>query len=356
MNHVMLDDLYILNEVRMTLLTIQLVNEHVIDALDDVVNFRHNSDQQMLVPLLQCFRQDGVVGVSEGLLCNLQCLLKAYAFIGSQQTNQLRNRDNRMGIIQLNGIEISKMREIIAVNLFVILDDVLQGRRAEEILLLQAKLLTFICGVIRIQYTGNILCTVLFTYRCFIMLCIEFVEIEGRNRFCLPQTQVADVLGTITDNRQVIRYSADSLVSELNQNSLGIHADAPGIAETGPVIRSLHLETVLNVLLEQAVLVADAIAIQRQLQRCSGIQEAGCQTAQAAIAQRSILYFFQICQIQAALLKHLLNFIVDAQAQQVVVNRTSNQELRRHVVRMTRSRMQLLAFFPGICNLGHDRF
>ena len=111
------------------------------------------------------------------------------------------------------------------------------------------------------------------------MLCIEFVEIKGRNRFCLPQTQVADVLGAITDNRQVIRYSADSLISELDQNSLGIHADAPGIAETGPVIRSLHLETVLNVLLKQTVLVADAIAIQRQLQRCSGIQEAGCQTA-----------------------------------------------------------------------------
>lgn len=56
-NHIMLDNLDILNEVRIALLLIQLINKAVVDLLNDLINIRNDLDEQMLVPLLQCLRQ-----------------------------------------------------------------------------------------------------------------------------------------------------------------------------------------------------------------------------------------------------------------------------------------------------------
>ena len=67
-----------------------------------------------------------------------------------------------------------------------------------------------------------------------------------------------------------------------------------GVAVLQPVVRLLHLVTILNLLLEHAIAVADAAAVSRVPQGCQRIQEAGSQTSQAAISKSRVrLLVFQ---------------------------------------------------------------
>src|SRR6478736_5700145 len=58
----------------------------------------------------------------------------------------------------------------------------------------------------------------------------------------------------------------------------------PGIAEDVPAVRMLDLETVDKFLTEQAVLVVDAVAERRVVQRRERIEEARREAAEAAVA------------------------------------------------------------------------
>ena len=64
--------------------------------------------------------------------------------------------------------------------------------------------------------------------------------------------------------------------------------ELPGVAVDQPVIRLLNLAAVNNALAKHAVLVADAITNARQSHSSDGVQKAGRQPAQAAIAQSGI--------------------------------------------------------------------
>ena len=55
-----------------------------------------------------------------------------------------------------------------------------------------------------------------------------------------------------------------------------------------PVVRDLYLEAVFNQLLEQAVLVADAIAVERYVLRSRAVKEAGGKPSKAAVAERRV--------------------------------------------------------------------
>ena len=64
--------------------------------------------------------------------------------------------------------------------------------------------------------------------------------------------------------------------------------DEPGVAQAKPVVGQLHLLAVDDLLLEDAQLVADGVAGGGDLQGGHGVQIAGGQTAQTAVAQASV--------------------------------------------------------------------
>ena len=64
----------------------------------------------------------------------------------------------------------------------------------------------------------------------------------------------------------------------------------PGIAETEPFVRSFHLPAVANLLIEDAVLVANAIADGGNVECGKGIHEARGKTAEAAIAKARLSF------------------------------------------------------------------
>src|SRR5437660_9546638 len=67
--------------------------------------------------------------------------------------------------------------------------------------------------------------------------------------------------------------------------------ELPGVAEGEPIFRHFLLPAVDDYLLEQAEIVADAVAVSRNLQRRHAVHEAGGEPAEAAIAERGIRLF-----------------------------------------------------------------
>lgn len=117
--------------------------------------------------------------------------------------------------------------------------------------------------------------------------------------------------------------------------------DLPGRAEGEPVLRVLHLVALLaDLLLEDAVVVADAVARRGDVLRGERVQVARRESSQSAVAQGSVLllpltplfihHFSEdvlhgIPEIEQRLLVPVLNSQVD----QRVLQRSSHQELQR---------------------------
>ena len=75
--------------------------------------------------------------------------------------------------------------------------------------------------------------------------------------------------------------------------------DLPGIAEAQPVVGALLLPAIDDLLVEDAELVADAVAHRGNLERRQRIDEAGSEPPEAAIAQaRLLLELQQLVEIQ----------------------------------------------------------
>ena len=62
-----------------------------------------------------------------------------------------------MSIVELDLVFGSELRPIVLVVLFVSSDDVTDGGTAEEVLLLQTQFFSSLCGVIRVENTGDVL-------------------------------------------------------------------------------------------------------------------------------------------------------------------------------------------------------
>ena len=113
----------------------QLPAGESVDLPDDGGDFGRQGAQQGQVPLFEGLLHHGMVGVGEGLPGDGEGVLKAYAPV-LQQTDQLRNGEGRVGVVQLNGILRRKGGIILPVALFIIPQHVLQGSARKDVLLL----------------------------------------------------------------------------------------------------------------------------------------------------------------------------------------------------------------------------
>ena len=105
---------------------VHLCTELVVDALDDLVDPREEETEDGDIPLLECLCHDGVVGVSEGLLCDLPCLCPLDAVLVYQEPHELGDTDYRVCVVELDGVVFREIMQIVAVILLVSVDDILQ--------------------------------------------------------------------------------------------------------------------------------------------------------------------------------------------------------------------------------------
>ena len=198
-------------------------------------------------------------------------------------------------------------------------DHVLQRAGDEEELLLEAEGLALDHLVVRIEHLGDVLRMHLVLDRAVVVAVVEGGEIERLDRLGLPEAEVVAGADAVAEDGGVVGHALDDRVGNpahavaalLVGPGLGVAAelhvvgdfgpgDLPGVAEAQPFVGDLHLPAVLDGLVEDAELVADAVADGGHFERGQRIQVARGQPAQAAVAQAGFLLLLdQVVEVQA---------------------------------------------------------
>ena len=328
--------------------------ELLVNAADDIHDLGNHAAHQIQRPLFQGFAHDGVVGVGEGLLGDVEGIVKGHA-LRHQQADQLGDGHGGMGVVELHRVELGKAAQIITMGNFESAQHILQGRRGQHILLLDAQALTLPGGVVGVQDAGDVLGLVLGFQSPQVVLIVEGVEVQLLLGLALPQAQCAHVLGAVADDGNVVGNGQNGMVGELDLHGVVIAAEGPGVAELCPVVGVLHLTAVgVKALLEQAELVAQAVAGQGNVRGSGAVQEAGRQTAKAAVAQSVVLDVLENRQVNPVLGKQLLHLVQDAQVEQVGIHQTADQVLGGDVVGLAIGHTGLLGMAPIVGNGHHN--
>ena len=328
--------------------------EFLVNAADDVHDLGNHAAHQIQRPLLQRLAHDGVIGVGEGLLGDVEGVVKAHA-LQHQQTDQLGDGHGRMGVVELHRVELGKAAQVIAVGNFEGAQHILQGRGGQHILLLDAQTLALPGGVVGVQDAGDVLGLVLGVQGAQVVLIVEGVEVQLLLGLALPQAQRAHILGAVADDGNIVGNGQNGMVGELDLHGVVIAAEGPGIAELRPVVGVLHLTAVgVKALLEQTELVAQAVAGQGNVRGSGAVQEAGRQTAKAAVAQSVVLDVLENRQIDPVLGKQLLHLVQNSQIKQVGIHQTADQILGGDVVGLTIGHTGLLGMAPIVGNGHHN--
>ena len=209
----------------------------------------------------------------------------------NQQTHQLRDRQYRVGIIQVNR---GFLRQIGVgfVELVMAAQNILNGCRHQEVLLTQAQLPARIGRVIRIEHARYVFGVVFIFHRRKIVTLVKFTQVDFATRLRIPQPQGVGRIGIVARNNLVVGHGQNLFgLQPVRLFAFLLHAPAkthfvagvmafefPWVTVFQPVIRGLFLPAINNVLLEHAVVVANTITASGQRQRCQRIQEAGRKT------------------------------------------------------------------------------
>ena len=249
--------------------------------------------------------------------------------------------------------------------------------RDKQVLLLQAQQTAVLAGVVGVEDGADGLGLGALGVCQGVVAAVESLQIEVLlDRLSGPDAQLVDGLAGIAHDGDIIRDGQDILrvhraveraavllkaldvATKLDGHGLILTADLPGIAVGEPLVGSLDLAAVNDLLLKQAVAVAHAVAVAGNALGCHGIQEACGQTAQATVAQSRIgLLVLDDGQVEAHVVERLGDHVAHAKVEQVVVEQAADQKLDREVVHA------LLALGGGAgvalggngaCLLGHE--
>ena len=178
------------------------------------------------------------------------------------------------------------------------------------------------------------------------------MEVEGFTGFRPPEAQSVAGVHPVAEHWHIVG-DADGLfggdpahpvgtalvavalgvASEAHETGLLRLDDLPGPAALQPLVGDLHLPAVADQLVEDAELVADAVAGGGDLQGGEGFEEAGGQAPEAAIAQARLLLHLEdlLDVVDAELPQGLSGFLLDAEHEQVVAQLGADQELGREI-------------------------
>ena len=277
-----------------------------VDLLDDFEVTRQQFADELGRPYFQGFRKQGVASVVEGLVGDGPSGVPIVAVLVHENAHELRNADDRVGVVELEGDLVRERGQIrLVLARIEDADGVMDGGGHEEILLLQTQCLALRGGIFRIQDLGDVLRFDLRLDGVKILGLVEGEQIELVVALGGPQAQSVHTAGGIARNHVVDRHGAhgpgrlpyllavllDDFAAEGNLLVTVVIDMAPRLLVGEPVVRSLDLLAgLVKLLLENAVLVLDAITECRYAQGSKGIDEAGGQTTQTAVAEARLVF------------------------------------------------------------------
>eukprot|EP00047_Mylnosiga_fluctuans_P003292 m.228426 g.228426 ORF g.228426 m.228426 type:complete len:867 (+) comp11740_c0_seq1:45-2645(+) len=338
-----------------------VVKMAAIDLVDDHQVARQHALQQRHRPALEGLGQDGVVGVREGLAADVPGLGPRQALQVDQDAHELRNGQRGVRVVELDRALARELLEggalVLAVRgasaeVLVAADDVLQRRRHEEVLLLEAQLLALEDVVVGVEYTRDVLSQIAVDDGLDVVAVVEVRQIEAIRRTGRPQTHGVDGVIAVAGDGGVVRQGQHDLRAgplklaagepldvavEVDRQDVLRARDLPGIAVLEPVVGGLLLVTIADALLEDTILVADAVPVRGQRQRGHRVEEARSKATKTAVAEAGIdLNLLELLHLQAHLVESLGAQTTDAQVDHGIGERAAHVELQREVVHALR--------------------
>ena len=295
---------------------------------------------------------DRVVGEGDGLLGDPVGEVKVDALLVHEQTHELGAAH---GGVRVVGVDADVLAEVLPVGPELALvgaQDRLQAGRDEQVLLLEAQHAAVLAGVVGVEDRGDGLDVGAELVGAGVVAGVEGVEVEvlgvGLRR---PQAQLVHDLAAVADDGHVIGNGADNLSALLREPELAVllvaddlpakaheHGAAvlaglPGEPAREPVVGALDLAAALDVLAEEAVAVAHAVAVAGHALVGHGVEEARGEAPQAAVAQARVdLLAAEGLEVGAHGLDALGDHVANAEVDQVVVEQGAEKELEGEVV------------------------
>ena len=152
------------------------------------------------------------------------------------------------------------------------------------------------------------------------------------------------------------------VTAELDGLGKLVALDLPGEALAQPGVRLLDLVAVFDALVEHAVVVADAVAHHRQCERRATVQEAGGEAAESAVTEAGVcLAVEHVLEVEAEPAQRFARLVLDAYAQQRIVQQAPHQEFERqvthapHLVALHREARSCPAFHDAVARREYHR-
>ena len=329
--------------------------EAAVDLAHDLGDAREQAVEDVNIPGLESLGQNRVVRVGEGLGDDRPGLFPAEAVLIHEDTHELGDGEDRVGVIELDGVVLGEAIQVGAVVTHVVFDDLLQGGGAEEVLLTHAQDLALERGVVGVQDAGDVHGALTVDDRIGEALGVEGVVVELFDGLGLPQAQGTHVLGAVAGDRNVVGDGAHGQVGVGDDTGELLAASDEGVAFLHPRVRMLGLEAVVEELLEQTVAVEDAVAAHGQVQGGAGVEEAGGEAAEATVAEGGVrLLFEDLAKVEAVGGEGFASLLDEAEVREVVEQGAAHEELGGEVVFLTALGITLGGGGPVVSDLIND--
>ena len=185
--------------------------EPLVDLADNLDDAGQQLRHQVFIPLFKRLRHDGVIGVGEHPGDDIVGPLPAVAAVVKQHPHHFGNGENRVGVVDLDGIELREAVEG-PVGREMTVDDIPDRGRREEVLLAQPQLLALQMAVVGVKDVGDRLGHAGRAEGAEIIAAVEFLHIDP-GTFGLIEPQHADRLRIIARNIEVVGDGGDCLVA-----------------------------------------------------------------------------------------------------------------------------------------------
>ena len=261
------------------------LEESGVDLEDDLQVVGEDLLHEFHGPALEGLGEQRVVGVAAGLHHDLPCLVPGNVRLVDQMPHELRYGERGVRVVQLYRVILVKLEQVLMA-LVIPADDVVDRAAYQEILLDQAQLLASVDAVGGIKDFCDGLRPVLALDRLDVLAAVEHVDPEPLGGARRPESEDVRRAVARADDRDVVRDSLEHLpvhphvlkpsIGELHLLHVPVEEDRDAVLRADhlprravfePVVGRLLLPSVLELLLEHAMLVAEPVAVTRQSHR-----------------------------------------------------------------------------------------
>ena len=316
----------------------------VVDLNDDREDTRDNGLDEVYVPLLESLSHNSVVCIGEGVCNDVPSLIPAVAAVIEENSHKFGDSEGGVGIVDVYSYLVSEVFKS-TVNVHMSVHDVTDRSRAEEILLAETEALALVVVIVGVEYLGYSVCDRVLSECLIVLALVEHLHIEVWS-LSGPESENRHTVAAVACNVHIIGSSHNCVVVDVGdvvvlvvpvflKVALEVNVDSelglgnePYRTAGEPVIGELCLPAVLELLLEDAVFIADRVSHSREACCSETVEVAGCETSETAVSETCIgLVLIYLIEVYIVLLEHSLNVICELKVVETCFEGASHKEL-----------------------------